>query len=56
MTVASGDLDWNNQSTWIGALVRCPCGNGTCAEMAVLHAKSELKISLKFRRKKLIFK
>ena len=47
--VASGDLDWNNPSTWTGALDRCPCGTGTCAKMAVLHAKGELKIGQKFR-------
>ena len=49
VTVASGALDWNAPATWTGALDRCPCGTGTCAKMAVLHAKGELKIGQKFR-------
>ncbi|MDR2302010.1 MAG: proline racemase family protein [Deltaproteobacteria bacterium] len=49
VTVASNALDWNDPSTWTGALDRCPCGTGTCAKMAVLHAKGQLKIGEKFR-------
>lgn len=49
VTVASGPLDWEKSSTWTGALDRCPCGTGTCAKMAVLHAKGELKLNQKFR-------
>ena len=49
VTVASGDLDWDKPSTWTGALDRCPCGTGTCAKMAILHAKGQLKIGTKFR-------
>jgi len=47
--VASGDLDWDDPSTWTGALDRCPCGTGTCAKMATLWAKGELKVGQKFR-------
>lgn len=47
--VASGDVDFDNPSTWTGALDRCPCGTGTCAKMAVLHAKGQLKLNEKFR-------
>ncbi|MFE4706952.1 proline racemase family protein [Peribacillus simplex] len=49
VNVASGDLDWNDSSTWTGALDRCPCGTGTCAKMATLYAKGELKINQDFR-------
>lgn len=49
VTVASGPLDWDNPSTWTGAIDRCPCGTGTCAKMAVLHAKGELSLHQEFR-------
>lgn len=49
VTVSSGELDWNRPNTWTGALDRCPCGTGTCAKMAVLHAKGQLKIGQDFR-------
>ncbi|GAA0587870.1 proline racemase family protein [Halomonas salifodinae] len=49
VTVASGDFDWDNPSTWTGAIDRCPCGTGTCAKMAVLHAKGELPLNQDFR-------
>lgn len=47
--VATGDIDFDNPSTWTGALDRCPCGTGTCAKMAVLHAKGHLKLNEKYR-------
>ncbi|MDR0621221.1 MAG: proline racemase family protein [Deltaproteobacteria bacterium] len=49
VTVATGAFDWKDPSSWTGALDRCPCGTGTCAKMAALHAKGELKIGEKFR-------
>lgn len=49
VTVASGPLNWENPATWTGAIDRCPCGTGTCAKMAVLHAKGELSMNKKFR-------
>lgn len=49
VTVASGEFDWEEPSTWTGALDRCPCGTGTCAKMAVLHAKGELALNQAFR-------
>ena len=44
VTVATGPLDWNKPESWTGALDRCPCGTGTCAKMAVLHAKGQLRL------------
>ncbi|OCT29460.1 proline racemase family protein [Pseudomonas putida] len=49
VTVASGELDWDRPSTWTGALDRCPCGTGTCAKMAILHAKGQLGLNQDFR-------
>ncbi|VUS58410.1 proline racemase family protein [Klebsiella huaxiensis] len=49
VTVASGDVDFANPATWTGAIDRCPCGTGTCAKMAVLHAKGKLGLNQAFR-------
>ena len=54
VTMASGDFSWDNPSTWTGALDRCPCGTGTCAKMAVLHAKGELPLNQNFRHQGLL--
>jgi len=44
VVVSTGALDWNRPDTWTGALDRSPCGTGTCARMAVLHAKGKLRV------------
>jgi proline racemase len=44
VTVSTGAIDLDKPSTWTGAIDRSPCGTGTCAKMAVLHAKGELGI------------
>ena len=49
VTVATGELDWDRPETWTGALDRSPCGTGTSARMAVLHARGELDIGEAFR-------
>lgn len=49
VTVATGILDWDRPETWTGALDRCPCGTGTCARMAVLHARGLLGLNEDFR-------
>lgn len=48
VTVATGELDWDNPSTWTGVIDRSPCGTGTCAKMAVLHAKGQLGLNQDF--------
>ena len=48
VTVATGELDWDRPETWGGALDRCPCGTGTAAKMAVLHARGELAVGDEF--------
>lgn len=49
VTMSTGNFSWDNPATWTGALDRCPCGTGTCAKMATLHAKGELPLGQKFR-------
>ncbi len=46
--VSTGVLDWDKPSSWTGALDRSPCGTGTCAKMAVLHAKGLLPLNEDF--------
>ncbi|MEO0751423.1 MAG: proline racemase family protein [Pseudomonadota bacterium] len=43
VTVSSGGYDPNRPNAIPGALDRCPCGTGTSAKMAVLHARGLLK-------------
>jgi proline racemase len=46
--VSTGTLDWDRPATWTGAIDRSPCGTGTSAKMAVLHAKGELGLHQEF--------
>jgi len=47
--VSTGKLDWERPATWTGAIDRSPCGTGTCAKMATLHARGRLGIGEPFR-------
>ena len=49
VVVSTGMLDWNDPSTWTGAIDRSPCGTGTCAKMATLHARGQLALDEPFR-------
>ncbi|MGH2524746.1 MAG: proline racemase family protein, partial [Anaerolineales bacterium] len=49
VVVSTGKLDWERPATWTGAIDRSPCGTGTCAKMAVLHAKGKLKLNEDFQ-------
>jgi proline racemase len=49
VTVSTGKLDWERPATWTGAIDRSPCGTGTSARMAVLHAKGQLRVGDSFR-------
>jgi proline racemase len=42
VVVSTGTLDWTRPESWSGVLDRSPCGTGTCAKMAALHAKGKL--------------
>jgi proline racemase len=48
VVVSTGELDWGRPETWTGAIDRSPCGTGTCAAMAVLHAKGRLGLGEDF--------
>jgi proline racemase len=41
-------LHWDKPDTWTAMIDRSPCGTGTCAIMAVLHARGELKVGEDF--------
>jgi proline racemase len=47
--VSTGTLDWNKPATWTGVIDRSPCGTGTSAKMAALHAKGQLALDQPFR-------
>ncbi|MGE5361266.1 MAG: proline racemase family protein [Bacteroidales bacterium] len=49
VVVSTGTLDWDKPSTWTGSIDRSPCGTGTCAKMAALHAKGRLGLNEDFR-------
>jgi proline racemase len=48
VVVSSGALDWERPESFTGVLDRSPCGTGTCARMAVLHARGVLAIGQDF--------
>ncbi len=48
VVVSSGRLDWSRPESFTGVLDRSPCGTGTCARMAVLHARGQLAIGRDF--------
>jgi len=48
VTVSTNTSDWKKPSTWTGVIDRSPCGTGTCAKMAVLHARGQLGIDQEF--------
>ena len=43
VVMSNTKLSWEKPETWTGMLDRSPCGTGTCAVMAVLHARGALK-------------
>lgn len=48
VVVSTGTLDWEHPESWTGTLDRSPCGTGTCARMAALHAKGRLGLNHDF--------
>jgi proline racemase len=49
VTVSTRKLDWTRPATWTGVIDRSPCGTGTCARMATLHARGQLPLNEEFR-------
>ena len=54
VVMSNGTLDWDRQETWTGMLDRSPCGTGTCAVMAALHARGELRVGEDFVHESII--
>jgi proline racemase len=54
VTVATGKVDLGRPSTWTGVIDRSPCGTGTCAKMATLHARGRLRIGEDFRHESIL--
>merc|ERR1712039_1136244 len=54
VVMSNGDLDWQRPETWTGMIDRSPCGTGTCAVMATLHARGELAIGEDFVHESII--
>jgi proline racemase len=48
VVVSTGAFDWERPQTWSASLDRSPCGTGTSARMAVLHAKGKLPLHQDF--------
>ncbi len=49
VVISTGDFDWDRPATWRGVLDRSPCGTGTCAKMATLHARGKLALDQDFQ-------
>jgi proline racemase len=54
VVISNGALRRDDPSTWTGALDRSPCGTGTCARMAALHARGQLAIGEDFPHQSVI--
>jgi proline racemase len=48
VTVSTRELDRERPATWTGVIDRSPCGTGTCAKMATLHARGRLGLGASF--------
>merc|ERR550514_1761314 len=48
VVMSNGELDWDRPDTWTAMIDRSPCGTGTCAIMAVLHARGQLRVGEDF--------
>jgi proline racemase len=49
VVVSTGEASWDRPESWVGAIDRSPCGTGTCAKMATLYARGELRLNEDFR-------
>ena len=49
VTMSTGQSSWDQPSSFTGCLDRSPCGTGTSARMAVLHARGQLALGDEFR-------
>ncbi len=54
MVMTQGPVSRDDPSTWSGVLDRSPCGTGTCARLAGLHARGLLEIGQEFIHESII--
>ncbi|WP_405653746.1 proline racemase family protein [Streptomyces sp. NBC_00019] len=54
VVLPNGEVDLADPATWTGSLDRSPCGTGTCARMAALHARGELPLNTPFVHESII--
>jgi len=54
VVMSNNKLDWSKPETWTGVLDRSPCGTGTCAVMAALWNKNQLRIGDPFIHESII--
>lgn len=54
VVLSNGALRPDDPATWTGALDRSPCGTGTCARMAALHARGQLDLGERFSHRSII--
>jgi proline racemase len=54
VVLTQGPLDPARPDTWTGTLDRSPCGTGTCARMAALHARGQLAVGEDFTHRSII--
>lgn len=48
VVLPNGEVDLDDPTTWAGTLDRSPCGTGTSAKVAAMHARGELAIGETF--------
>ena len=48
VVLPAGRITLGDPASWRGTLDRSPCGTGTCARMAALHARGELDLGVPF--------
>ena len=48
VVLPAGRISLDDPASWRGTLDRSPCGTGTCARMAALHARGELPLEVPF--------
>ena len=49
VVVSTGESGWDRPASLTGSIDRSPCGTGTCAKMATLHARGRLGLNRDFR-------
>jgi proline racemase len=49
VTMSTGQAEWDKPASFTGCLDRSPCGTGTSARMATLHARGQLPLGADFR-------